>query len=152
MFLLSSANPVIIGQISEHRLLINLTGVNFYSLHPNRYWTRWPELKLYGYFRRLFINVSFSYFITEGAVKWLVIFPMPGNNSFETQNFADPRFSFGNNQGASLSPECSFEKNYCEIWNKWFRILFPKRFYLFPPFGRRKIKEQIAARRKFLDI
>ena len=152
MFLLSSANPVIIGQISEHRLLINLTGVNFYSLHPNRYWTRWPELKLYGYFRRLFINVSFSYFITEGAVKWLVIFPMPGNNSFETQNFADPRFSFGNSQGASLSPECSFEKKLLRNLKQMISYSLSKEILSFPTFGRRKIKEQIAARRKFLDI
>ena len=41
----------------------------------------------------------------------LVIFPMAWNNTFEASGFEDPRFSYG--------------KNYCETWNKWFRIFYP---------------------------
>ena len=33
----------------------------------------------------------------------LVIFPMPGNNTFEASDFADPRFSFCSSEGTLLS-------------------------------------------------
>ena len=34
----------------------------------------------------------------------LVIFPMSGNNTFETSDFADRRFSFRKHDGGLLSP------------------------------------------------
>ena len=42
---------------------------------------------------------------------WLILFPMPENNPFETSNFADPRFSFWRSEGVTRSfPKCSCRK------------------------------------------
>ena len=40
----------------------------------------------------------------ESPFFWLVIFPMSGNNTFETSNFADLCFSFWRNEATPLSP------------------------------------------------
>ena len=44
----------------------------------------------------------------------LVIFPMSGNNTFETSDFADPHFSFRNCDGGLFSPTMF-------LWKKIFR-------------------------------
>ena len=56
----------------------------------------------------------------------LVIFPMSGNNTVQTWDFVDPRFSSWGSDGASLSSTVFSLKNYCETWNKWFCVVFPK--------------------------
>ena len=56
----------------------------------------------------------------------LVIFPMSGNNTVQTWGFVDPRFSSWGSDGASLSSTVFSLKNYCETWNKWFCVVFPK--------------------------
>ena len=43
----------------------------------------------------------------------------------------------------SLSERVLMEKNYCETWNKWFRV-FSLKGFLFPAFSLEKLKEQIA--------
>ena len=52
------------------------------------------------------------------CVKRLVIFPMSGNNTFETSDFADPHFSIRNNDGGQFSSTRFLWKKYCETWNK----------------------------------
>ena len=42
---------------------------------------------------------------------WLVIFPLSGNNTFETSDFADRRFFFGNRVSCSLPPCHFMEEN-----------------------------------------
>ena len=43
----------------------------------------------------------------------LVIFPMSGNNTFETSDFADQRFSFRNRDGGVFSPTMFHGRKYC---------------------------------------
>ena len=44
-----------------------------------------------------------------------MIFPMSGNNSFETLNFADPRIPFGNRESAPQLASLVFhDRNYCK--------------------------------------
>ena len=41
--------------------------------------------------------------INAAHISRLVIFPMPVNNTFERSDFADPRFSYSNSEGALFS-------------------------------------------------
>ena len=51
--------------------------------------------------------------VAQTIMPWLVIFPMSGNNTFETSDFADQRFSFRNHNGL-FSPTVF-------LWKKIFR-------------------------------
>ena len=51
--------------------------------------------------------------VAQTIMPWLVIFPMSGNNTFETSDFADRRFSFRNCNGL-FSPTVF-------LWNKILR-------------------------------
>ena len=86
------------------------------------------------------------------VVRIEVIFPMSGNNTFET-DFADLRFSFRSREGASLSLSQGvlMEKIIAKHETNDFVFSY-QRICLFPPFDWRKIKEQIAERRNLLDI
>ena len=44
----------------------------------------------------------------------IVIFPVPGNNTFETTDFADTRFSCKAARARFSLEKCSYGKNYCE--------------------------------------
>ena len=44
----------------------------------------------------------------------LVIFPMSGNNTFETSDFADLASLFGAARVSRTLPRCFYGKNYCE--------------------------------------
>ena len=52
--------------------------------------------------------------VAQTIMPWLVIFPMSGNNTFETSDFADRRFSFINCDGGLFSPTMF-------LWKKIFR-------------------------------
>ena len=54
----------------------------------------------------------------------LVIFPMSGNNTFETPDFADLRFSFWSSEGTSLSPTVFLLQNMKQM----FLCSLPKEF------------------------
>ena len=43
---------------------------------------------------------------------WLLIFPMSGNNTFETSDFTDPRFSLCSSEGTLLFPIGSLWKEF----------------------------------------
>ena len=75
---------------------------------------------------------------------------MSENNIFETY-FADLRRSFGSSEGASLFHSILMEKIIVKHEKNDF-VFFFQGVCLFPPFDWRKIKEQIADRRNFLDI
>ena len=60
-----------------------------------------------SYYKLTFQDVIWIYYWSVYFVSLysrLVIFPTPGNNSFETSDFADQRFSFRNRDGGLFSP------------------------------------------------
>ena len=81
----------------------------------------------------------------------LVIFPMSGNNTVQTWDFVDPRFSSWDSDGASLSSTVLSLKIIVKHETNDFVLSFQK-VCPFPPFDWRKIKERIAERRNFQDI
>ena len=56
--------------------------------------------------------------------RWLLIFPMSGNNTFETSDFADRRFSFRNSDGGVFSPTMF-------LWKKILRNMKQKIIHFF---------------------
>ena len=89
---------------------------------------------------------------SASLIEGLVIFPVPGNNTFETPNFADPRLFFFKEQGcASLSHSAVTEKNIKKHERNDF-VFSLQRVFLFLSFEGRKIKEQTAEKRIFLDL
>ena len=72
---------------------------------------------------------------------------MSGNNTFETPDFADLRFSFRSSKGClTLLHSVLMEKVIAKHYRNDFVFSF-QRVCLFPPFDWRKIKEQVAGRR-----
>ena len=64
---------------------------------------------------------------TKTYIHRLVLFPMPGNNTFKTSDFADLRLSFWSVPRSLLW--CFYGRKYWETWNKWFCVLYPKSFF-----------------------
>ena len=73
----------------------------------------------------------------------LVIFPVSGNNTFETSDFADRRFSFRNRDGGVLSPKMF-------LWKKILRNMKEKIIHFF--FTKSFSFPEIANRRNFLGV
>ena len=91
----------------------------------------WPEVVIrWAPFERQKDEVHIFYRADLSGFARLVIFPMSGNNIFETSDFTDPQFSFCSSEGALLSPmdRVLMEKIYCETWNKWFCVFSLKSF------------------------
>ena len=77
---------------------------------------------------------------------WLVIFPMSGNNTFETSDFADLTSLFEGVRVTRSFPRCVYGVK-SSLTKGFERVCL---FLL--PFDWRKSKEQIAERKNFLDI
>ena len=91
------------------------------------------------------ISILANSFPGQSGIAVLVIFPMSGNNTFETSNFADLASLFGGVRVTRSFPRCFYGVK-GSLTKEFERVC------LFLPFDWRKIKEQIAERKNFLDI
>ena len=119
------------------RTFIDNTVVSFLIIIPTRLRTKFHFLRS--------VKSIFSVALFPG----IGIFPMSRNNTFETSDFADPRFFFWSSEGVSLSATVFLWKKLLRNMKQMFSI---QSVCIFPPFDCRKIKEQICERRNLLDI
>ena len=90
---------------------------------------------------------------SPGSSNRLVIFPMSGNNTFETSDFADLRFSFWSSEGVSHSPTVFlFKKKILRNMKQMVLCSLSKEFVFSHLLTVEKSKNKIAERRNLLDI